>query len=225
MRKLILIIVLLSANTLLAQKKFKLDPSSFIIGLFNDYNGRQVPLDNPKEATYLTYFYCSQKQVRSVFLDSINKYFNDDDFVFEQRTIYSKSLSKHFNSYYKINKDEDYGTTIDEVDYFYYSMKLKTKSFQTNDKKVSFILGSFILSGAKENGEFQIRMANSASHYDALLAFFKFLKFQYKANELCDTCMPTVQSVSFVPTSEYLSIFINAKIPETNYSDCDKNGL
>ncbi len=225
MKKLLLVIVLLSNCSLIAQNKFKLDPSSFIIGLFNDYNGRQVPLDNPKEATFLTYFYCSQEKVKTVFLDTINKYFKTDDLVFGIRSIYSKSLSKYFNKYYKIKKDKDYGTTINNIDYFIYSMKLKTKSFETDYKKVSFILGSFILHGIIENGEFKIRMANSLSHYNVLLIFLKDLKFSYKTSEICSDCIPTAQSVSFVPTTEYLTLFKNVKIPELSYSDCDENGL
>ncbi len=209
----------------ISQKKFKIDNDSFIVGMFNDYCGREIALGHPIASTQITGFYCSEKKLEKMFLDSIQKNYDANDIISKNNTIYSKSLSKHFNKYYKIKKDNDGGFTYDDIYYPGYIMTLKRNSFSSNEKKVSFILGAFLRYGEIKNNSFKITMANSLSHFDILIWSIKQLGFKYKDETPCPDCIPVGRVVYFEPTSNYLSLFQNNKPLQPDKNDCDENRL
>lgn len=225
MKNKILITLLLISNFLFSQNNYKLDQDSFILGMFNDYNGRLIALTHNKESSQLTSFYCSQNKLKQVFLDTLKKYYNTDDVKVENGVVYSKSLAKHFNNYYKIKKVEYSGFAYDGIDYDAYSLTLKSKIFTTNDKKISFILGAFYRYGKIENNEVLIKIANSISHFRTIQNFLKKVGFKYHTKEICHDCIPVVRTVVFTPSKEYLPYFLEINIPKSTYEDCNKNGL
>ncbi|WNM18026.1 hypothetical protein [Flavobacterium capsici] len=208
-----------------SQKDFKLDIDCFLLGMFDDYNGREIPLKHPFESTRINSFYCTEKKLKIIFVDSIKNNYSLSDLEVKYNTVYSKSLSKRLNKYYNINKDKDGGFIIDDIDYSSYIMKLKRSSFLSNKKKVSFILGAFLRYGKIKNDRFEIDMANSLSHFDILVWSMKELGFKYKDEIPCPKCIPVGQIVNFEPTEDYIKLFKNIKPFELDESDCNEKGL
>ncbi len=216
--KVIITILILSYQFSFSQKEFKLDNDSFMLGMFNDYNGREIALDHPFLSTQVTSFYCSEKKLEKMFLDSIQKKYKFSDIIVKDNIIYSKSLAKLFNKYYYVEKS-DGGWTYDGIDYSAYMMKLKKKSFTTNQQKISFVFGSYFRNGKKENGELKIVLANSLSHFDALEEAMKKLKFKLKVET--NPGIPATQIIYFKPTKKYYNLFMNIEPFKPDVNDCN----
>jgi hypothetical protein len=222
MKTLILILLFfIFSQFSVAQKKFKIDNDCFLLGMFNDYNGREIALDHPFASTQVTSFYCSEKKLEKMFLDSIQKNYHVNDVIVKEDKIYSYLLSKHFNKYYKIKKDKDAGFTYDDIDYSGYIMTLNRNNFLSDEKKISFILGAFLRYGKIKDKGFEIIMANSSSHFDILVWSIKKLGFKFNYKIPCPECIPVSQILYFEPSNYYLSIFQNNKPILPDISDCN----
>ncbi|NHN24740.1 hypothetical protein FIA58_003540 [Flavobacterium jejuense] len=206
MRYYIIIIVLFCLQTN-AQNKFKLNIDSFLLGMFDDYNGRYIALDNTEKGTYLA---TVKSELSDVFLDTLTKYHKipKNEIKKLNFSFYNKQLAEHFNKYYKIEIEPDY-EYIDEKDgkeYSIYNLSLNEQNFDENNKKISFLIGFFYKCGFLESGEVTLKTANSPAFENAI-HFISQLGFRYCELERPEYNIPTVQSVTFKPTEEYIEYF------------------
>ena len=200
--------------------------------MFNDYGGKQFIPSNPKKSELVTTFYCSQKELSELFVDSLktlNAKFNFNIKV--QNTgfieVYSAGFSKFFTAYYKtsLNSDFDY-TDENDVDYEIYAGQLNKKMFKSQNQKFSFIIGVFLRYGTFL-GENEIRLdfANSPNHFKLAQVFLRKLNFKILDVSKCkEPSTPCGQSITFELNKKYKQIFkkLELKRPTIyDQTDCE----
>jgi len=197
-----IILLLIISHKALAQKEklvFRYD--EFLIGMFNDYNGRIKIIGDEKQSSLLTSFYCSQENLSKLFLDTLQVSTKDltKDIKIENGIIYSKNASEHLNVFYIEKADVD----NDSIRFLY----LDKNKFETKSQKIAFLAGTFLRYGKLENNKVTLSFANSLSHYDAAVNFIKSLKFKIvnQARNLENT--PVGQSIQFIPAKGYEEVF------------------
>lgn len=221
MKKLLLFSALVFSCALLAQQQFQLDKDCFIIGMFNDYNAITVLMDHPKESTKLTTFFGAECELRKIFTDSLRSFYKTKDIIVEKHAVFSKELAPRFNAYYTIKNSSGYGATIDEKDYDIYSCLLNKEAFPTDNQKISFLLGTYVRYGQPHENNFQLKLANSPSHYSTAVAFLKNLGFKVKELPYRKDNIPLIRTVSFTPPEKYLALFQKSTLWEHRYENCD----
>lgn len=221
MKIIINLLLLLTCTNSIGQEKFRYDRDSFILGLFDDYNGRSTIPTHVKEATRLTSFYCSQQKLSELFLDSLKAYKKEwsTSIKNENGVIYAAKWAAYFNTFYdkKLAKDGVYSDSTD-LDYPVYAMRLNKSHFKTAQQKISFLAGTFLRYGKLEQGNITLAFANSASHYNMTVLFIKQLGFKILSTSIISETIPARQTIAFVPSEKYTALFtyLNSIKPTVN---------
>ncbi|WP_210464806.1 hypothetical protein [Rufibacter roseolus] len=191
----------------------KLLVTPYVLGLVDDYNGRNWIKEDPEESTVVDKFHNTEIKLVT-FLDSLitaenKKTYNkilftnvkwekpDCYYCQDFRRIYAKRLVEQMNEAYSFKwKDQ-----VDAKQQKIYQGVLKPKAFETNQEKCSFLAGAFVRYGVFEEDQYTFLLANTNSKYDAIIRELKALKcnikdFSQKGED------PVIQKVSFVPTRE-----------------------
>ncbi|HFC76866.1 MAG TPA: hypothetical protein ENJ27_01410 [Candidatus Moranbacteria bacterium] len=176
-------------------------PLERLVGMTDDYNGRHYIAENNTKPVLVSSFYCNEKQAFTTFTNYLSTLYPITDFGIETKKgnyyISSKKYATLFNKFYTYNEDK--------------IGLLNQALFETDDKKVNFILGTFIRYGKiTEKGAIEISFSNSLSHFKAVQDFVKELKWQIM--ELEDTGeknFPQIQKIVFMPDNATMELFEN----------------
>ena len=216
LRKTVIILIILTTNLIFGQvSNVKIELPELLVGMFNDYNGRQFVPDNPEKSKLVTTFYCSQRELSKLFLDSLNTLNKTLNFDVKVKNtgfieIYSSEFSTFFNRYYKYTLDKDFGY-VDENDneYDIYFGKLNKEKFKSKNQKLSFLIGTFLRYGTfLDETKIRLDFANSPNHFRIAKKFLKKLNFKITEISVCDEIMtPCVQRITFELNNEHLYFF------------------
>gem|GEM_PF-5270629 len=233
MKKTLIILLILNFNVIFAQNNDSLiELPEFLIGMFNDYGGKQFIPKSPKKSELVTTFYCSQKELSKLFVDSLNSLnkkwnFNirveNTDFI----EIYSAGFSEFFKHYYKTNLNSDMAYTDEnDIDYEIYDGRLNTRLFKRQNQKFSFIIGTILRYGTfVEENKVRLDFANSPNHFKVIQVFLRKLEFKILDVSKCEEpTTPCGQSVTFELNKKYKPIFekLEFKRPSIyDHTDCE----
>jgi len=211
----IVIILLICCLKVNSQNKFKLDTDYFLLGMFDDYGGRYIPLKNDKFATYIANV---RPELANLFLDTLSQRFKipKNEIIREDNAFYNKKIAKYFNAFHKSAIDKDLGyQDKNGKDYEYYRLTIDESKIDTYYKKMSFLTGMFYQCGSMIDDEVVLKTANSPA-FSVAIHIISELDFGYCENEKCYYCVPTKQTVTFKPSEEYLEYFKNLELKRKN---------
>ena len=159
------------------EKKYDL---SLLIGLMNDYGGKQFLPNHPKEKNFITDFYFNQNKSLEQFKLAIIasgleiQYF---EFIKESSEsplikVYSSKYVDLFNSFYRFRKrGEFYDDNLDK-DFVVKIGKLKKNAFKNELQKLNFLRGCFIRNGREiSENLYELKFSNSVSKYRLVKKF------------------------------------------------------
>lgn len=232
MRKTIVIIIILVANFTFGQvNTVKFELPELLVGMFNDYNGRQFIPASPEKSKLVTRFYCSQKKLSELFVDSLKILNEELNFEIDVKNngfieIYSTEFSAFFNRYYKYSLDKDFGYEDEnEIEYDIYRGRLNKKLFKSKKQKLSFLVGTFLRHGTFLNeNEIRLDFANSPNHFRIAKKFLRKLDLKITETSVCDEItIPCAQRITFELNNEYGFIFKEMKQirPTNDYTNCE----
>jgi hypothetical protein len=209
----ILLLLCCKAN---CQTKFKFDTSSFLLGLLEDYNGRNITLEKSKSAAYIA---TVRPEFSKMFLDSITKLYDipKSKIEIEGNSFFNKNIAQKINQFFtaKINSGMVEYDAKEDKDYNVYFLQLNETKFDTNAKKLSFLTGIFYNCGKMVNNQVIFETANS-TNFENAVHFISALGFGYCEAPKSEYTIPTVQSVTFTPSSEYLDYFLGLELRRKN---------
>ncbi len=189
--------------------------SAFLLGMFNDYLGKQFVPNHPTESQFVTSFYASESSVTTVFLDSLKLFSGGDSskIVLKKEgvenpilKIYSEKYSKYFNTYYNFKKSEGFGyfddrDSINRGDFEIYIGKLNSKKIKGNNEKLSYLAGSFLRNGKMNNdGAYKFQFGNSISKYKIVRKFLMDTKSRILFKKVKKDRIPVISVIEFVPS-------------------------
>jgi len=209
----------------------KFELPELLVGMFNDYNGRQFIPDSPEKSKLVTRFYCSQKKLSELFVDSLKILNKELNFEIEVKNnglieIYSTEFSTFFNRYYKYSLDEDFGYEDEnEIEYDVYRGRLNKNLFKGKKQKLSFLVGTFLRHGTFLNeNEICLDFANSPNHFRIAKKFLRKLNLKITETSVCDEItIPCAQKITFELNNEYGFIFkeLEQIRPTNDYTNCE----
>jgi hypothetical protein len=216
LKKTIIILLILNANFIIGQNNdSRIELPEFLVGMFNDYNGKQFIPGNLKKSELVTTFYCSQKELYKLFVDSLKTLNKEWNFNIEVENtgfieVYSAGFSEFFKRYYKTSLNADFSYTDENnMDYEIYVGQLNKKLFKSQNQKFSFIIGAFLRYGTFL-GENKVRLdfANSPNHFKIVQVFLRKLNFKILKVSKCEKPMtPCGQTITFELNKKYKPIF------------------
>ena len=210
---LILLFFSLKAN---CQREFKFDTNSFLLGMFDDYNGRLIALEKEESASYIA---TVKPEINKMFLDSISKTFNitKKEIIIKENSFFNRKIADEINKFFiaEINPDVDDYDEKNDISYKIYSLSLNEKKIKSAGQKLSFLTGMFYNCGSIINDEVVFQTANSSNFYIAI-RFISELGFAYCEDAKPEYNIPTVQKVTFKPTKEYLNYLKKLTIEKKN---------
>ena len=232
MRKTIVIILILVTNFIIGQVDIvQFELPELLVGMFHDYNGKQFIPDNPEKSKLVTRFYCSQKRLSELFVDSLKILNEELNFEIEVQNngfieIYSTEFCTFFNRYYKYRLDKDYGYEDEnEIEYDIYRGRLNIYLFKSKKQKLSFLVGTFLRHGTFLNeNEIRLDFANSPNHFRIVKKFLRKLNLKIKKTSMCDEItIPCAQRITFELNDEYDAIFkeLEQIKPTHDYTHCE----
>ena len=201
--------------------------------MFNDYNGKQFVPDHPKQSEFITSFYCSQKNLSKLFIDSLRSLNRKTNYKITVKNndnieIYSKGFNELFKKYYKMHLEKDYSyvdENDDEIEYKIYIGYLKKSMFKTKNQKLSFIAGVFLRYGTfLDKNKVRLTFANSPTQFKTSRDFLRKLGFKNLDIFTCkEIRTPCGQTITFELNKEYKSLFLKLqtiKTADLDESDC-----
>ena len=226
----LLFIIILKSYSQNIKSEKDLDTSFYLLGMLNDYGGRNISFDNPEKSNYVNHFYCSEKKLSKIFIDSL-KYSNKIEkhkFKIDTSgfiTIKSDKYSKDFNKFFKVVKvckNCESKQDNEDIEYDVSLLKLKTRLINNEIKRISYIAGVFMRYGKLDNNNAKLSFGNSFKTFKNSIKFLKKLNFDIKRIEVIDA-IPTIQQIDFTIPDKYLIIFsnLNKVKPDTDYDDCN----
>src|SRR5574343_1386628 len=136
---LILLFFSLKAN---CQKEFKFDTNCFLLGMFDDYNGRLIALEKEESASYIA---TVKPEINQIFLDSISKTYNTskDEIIIKENSFFNRKIADDINKFFiaKINPDVDDYDEKNDISYKIYSLSLNEKKIKSAGQKLSLLTG------------------------------------------------------------------------------------
>jgi len=237
MKNLIIFILILSLFSCDKKEKISIDNEYFLIGTLSDYMGREK---YEKEIERVDKYYQSEKQLclaidsifkktypDLVFSSSVHKISKKDEYE-----LHSKKLAKKIESFYTF-KYSGRGTAKKFIDFdsmnidslvktgnfiekYYdtiYEGSLKSKVFETEKQKLSFITGAYVRYGSQVDSLYRIRVFNSSSKVKILDELLKDIGCTNVDYDIKQT-IPTGHTVSFIPTNkleDYFERYIKLK--------------
>jgi len=203
------------ANWSLAQtNEFKFDSTCFLIGLLNDYNGR-IESNHPDFKDKVAYFFCSERNFALLLQDSLKRHSIQHEYKDEGRAgivVRSRQFSNMIQNFYKKERYEPlvFETDVD-IEYPSYILRLEFSKFDTRDKCLSFLMGTFLKYGVLKNDKMILTYANSMSHYETAYRVAKRLKMKKIRKIISNNTVPAKQQLEFILPQNYLAIFEHLK--------------
>jgi hypothetical protein len=232
LRKIVIISIFLFTHFIWGQENsVKIELPELLVGMFNDYNGRQFIPDSPEKSKLVTRFYCSQKKLSELFVDSLKTLNKELNFEIEVKNkgfieIYSTEFSAFFNRYYKYTLDKDFGYEDEnEIEYDIYRGRLNKNLFKSKNQKLSFLVGTFLRHGTFLNGnEIRLDFANSPNHFRIAKKFLRRLNLKITETSVCnEITIPCAQRITFELNNKYGLIFkeLEQIRPTDDYTNCE----
>ena len=208
---------LFSFNFIFGQKnEVKISLPEFLVGLSNDFNGKEISPEHPTVRNNVTFYFQSQKKAYLTFIDSLTVFNRKYNYDFETSErgflqINSEKFSSLFNSFYTFELVDDMSISDlknDQIEYEVYWGTLKQELFDTPEKKISFLVGAFILNGKKNKNQFEMTFGNSTSFYKASRTFMNNLGFTIiKEVETLPDNIPHINTIYFEVPNQYKDLF------------------
>lgn len=206
MKKVSILILLLSLQGVLSGQKslLPIDTISFILGTLDDYMGRKL---YPELTTRIDRFYAYEYPLVRKLDSLITPAAFDYKRLFENDSsgiqLFSKKISILLNSNY--DYFDSHSRTMDQ-DTIYYG-KLRNNIFDSDLRKISFLLGAYIRFGDFNGNLYTISIPNSASKIKVCESLLNELKCKDVVYTIKRNYIPVGHSVSFHPTEKLLEYF------------------
>ncbi|RNI30560.1 hypothetical protein [Rufibacter latericius] len=208
--KKLLLLALLSCCFFPAQAQ-KILVKPYVLGLVDDFEGRNWAKDNPEENTLVDKFHSTEVSLVT-YLDSLIKEENkrtydkvlitnvkwekkDCYYCQEFRRIMSKQMVAQMHEAYSFKwKDLE-----DEKHYKIYTGVLKPKFLEKDQERYSFLAGAYVRYGSNEEDLYSFKLSSSKSKFDAILRELKTLKCTIKKVDVKEG-ETILQQVTFIPS-------------------------
>ncbi|AKQ45656.1 hypothetical protein TH63_08315 [Rufibacter radiotolerans] len=185
----------------------------YVIGLVEDFKGRQWVKDSPKEAIYIDKFHQTEAKLLQ-YLDSLVTTYNKKTYdkiqlslenweqkncyyCHEFKLMYSDRLADKVNDAYSFKWEKEVNDANQKV----YVGTLKTNAFKTPQEKASFLAGAYTRYGLREADTYTYRFSGTRSKFKAILRELEALRCDILEVKLDDETSP-IQQISFTPSEQ-----------------------
>ncbi len=199
-------------NSLLSQSRHfsKEEKETFLLGMFNHYNGNTYIPTHPVLKNRLTFFLNDKESLIKVFKDTLLQYSLENNFKYEMR-------QSAFTELYKLEDDNPFGKYFikkrftndfyydekDDQEYPLYFLYLNKKAFKEKNSQISFLLGAFINNGIVLSDDKYVFKSGNTAYINFVIVLLKKLNVKIlKIEGPNESTLGGMRSVFFEPSGE-----------------------
>lgn len=183
-----------------------------LLGLINDYGGKNYLPNHPSEKYKITDFYFLETESLNYFKKTIasSSTLESEDFEYiidssdnPITSVYSKKHFIEFNQFYKFKKANFKYIDDNDKEFEFYKGKLKPSVFENKQQGLAFLKGAFVRHGEiDENGVYKFQLNNSQSKYKVIYKLLKKTGSNVLSYSINNETIPSSQVIFFKPSSE-----------------------